>query len=229
MRYWFWTLAGLLITGAALIAAAWGLYHVTRIGTCASGGPYVSARPCPAGTGAYIIAIMAGVFGGLGGLFLFALRGDDGLRPGISIGLLTWTLGFGLLGGAALYSAIGPAKGTDSSGGGGIIVAVIFFPMALGGLIAAVRSGGGDEPLPPGHRIMPSATMFPPPGPSQVTPIILQPRPGGPVPLARTGQATARSEDDTLARLQKLGDLHASGTLTDEEFATQKKRILGEV
>jgi Short C-terminal domain len=228
MRYWFWTFAGLLVTGAALVAAAWGLYHVTRIGTCASGGPYVSARPCPAGTGAYILAIMAGVFGGLGGIFLYALRGD-GLRPGISIGLLVWTLGFLLLGGAALYSAIGPARAKDSSSGGGIIVAVIFFPLALGGLIAAVKSGGGDDPLPPGQRVMPSPAMFPPPGPGQGTPIVLRPRPGGPVPLAAAAHGAPAAEDDTLARLQKLGDLHANGTLTDEEFATQKKRILGEV
>jgi len=35
-------------------------------------------------------------------------------------------------------------------------------------------------------------------------------------------------EDVTLARLEKLGQLKAQGLLTDEEFAAQKARILGE-
>ncbi len=33
--------------------------------------------------------------------------------------------------------------------------------------------------------------------------------------------------DDQLARLQKLGELHASGVLTDTEFAEQKAKLLG--
>jgi hypothetical protein len=37
----------------------------------------------------------------------------------------------------------------------------------------------------------------------------------------------APSEDDTLEQLTKLGQLHASGVLTDEEFEAQKARILG--
>jgi hypothetical protein len=33
--------------------------------------------------------------------------------------------------------------------------------------------------------------------------------------------------DDQLGRLQKLGELHASGVLTDAEFDAQKAKILG--
>ena len=36
----------------------------------------------------------------------------------------------------------------------------------------------------------------------------------------------AAEEDDT-AKLQKLGDLHTQGVLTDEEFAAAKAKILG--
>jgi hypothetical protein len=32
---------------------------------------------------------------------------------------------------------------------------------------------------------------------------------------------------DPIAQLKQLGELHASGVLTDEEFAAQKARILG--
>src|SRR3954454_22894918 len=34
-------------------------------------------------------------------------------------------------------------------------------------------------------------------------------------------------QPDAIARLQQLGQLHDQGVLTDEEFATQKARVLG--
>jgi hypothetical protein len=37
----------------------------------------------------------------------------------------------------------------------------------------------------------------------------------------------APSEDDQIAQLEKLGDLHSKGILTDEEFAAKKAQILG--
>jgi membrane protease subunit (stomatin/prohibitin family) len=33
-------------------------------------------------------------------------------------------------------------------------------------------------------------------------------------------------QKDTIAELQKLSDLHMQGVLTDEEFATAKKKLL---
>jgi hypothetical protein len=33
--------------------------------------------------------------------------------------------------------------------------------------------------------------------------------------------------EDTMAQLKELGELHASGVLTDEEFAAQKAKLLG--
>jgi Short C-terminal domain len=39
--------------------------------------------------------------------------------------------------------------------------------------------------------------------------------------------APAPAQDDTLDQLAKLGQLHQSGVLTDEEFAAQKAKILG--
>jgi putative oligomerization/nucleic acid binding protein len=37
----------------------------------------------------------------------------------------------------------------------------------------------------------------------------------------------AAAERDPLDALQRLGEMHASGTLTDEEFATAKAKVLG--
>lgn len=40
--------------------------------------------------------------------------------------------------------------------------------------------------------------------------------------------ATAPAQDDVIEQLTKLGALRDQGVLTDEEFAAQKARILGE-
>jgi hypothetical protein len=39
--------------------------------------------------------------------------------------------------------------------------------------------------------------------------------------------AAAPSEGDVLDQLKQLGELHASGVLTDDEFAAQKAKLLG--
>jgi len=45
--------------------------------------------------------------------------------------------------------------------------------------------------------------------------------------LRRFAMAAALASTDTAAEIQKLADLHASGALTDEEFAAMKKKLLG--
>lgn len=52
--------------------------------------------------------------------------------------------------------------------------------------------------------------------------VIAQQPPPPPPPAA-----APPAEDDSLAQLQKLGDLKAQGILTEEEFAAQKAKILG--
>jgi hypothetical protein len=38
---------------------------------------------------------------------------------------------------------------------------------------------------------------------------------------------TQAPQKDTIAELQKLSDLHMQGVLTDDEFSTAKKKLLG--
>lgn len=45
-------------------------------------------------------------------------------------------------------------------------------------------------------------------------------------PAPAPAPAPAASEGDVIEQLQKLGDLHAQGILTDEEFAAQKAKLL---
>ena len=44
---------------------------------------------------------------------------------------------------------------------------------------------------------------------------------------ANTGPAPGSSNDDIYARLEKLGKLKESGVLTEDEFLTEKKKLLG--
>ena len=39
--------------------------------------------------------------------------------------------------------------------------------------------------------------------------------------------APAPAEEDATTQIQKLAELHASGALTDEEFAAAKAKVLG--
>ena len=73
----------------------------------------------------------------------------------------------------------------------------------------------------------PSQAAYPP----QATPYPPQagypPPASGPAPSAAVGQAEAGSAaPDRITQLKMLADLHASGMLNDQEFETEKQRIL---
>jgi putative oligomerization/nucleic acid binding protein len=48
-----------------------------------------------------------------------------------------------------------------------------------------------------------------------------------PAPAAAPAPAAGGLAPDAIQRLQELGQLHDQGVLTDEEFTTQKARVLG--
>jgi len=50
---------------------------------------------------------------------------------------------------------------------------------------------------------------------------------GGQPAQQQAAPAPAPAAPDPIAQLKELGELHASGVLTDEEFAAQKAKILG--
>jgi hypothetical protein len=64
-------------------AFAFGLYELVQTGTCASGGPYVSARPCPSDTGLHVAALTGGIVLFLAGAAVFATRGRRATEPGL--------------------------------------------------------------------------------------------------------------------------------------------------
>jgi hypothetical protein len=149
VKYWTRTLIGLAITLASLVAVNWGLYHLVRTGSCASGGPYVSARPCPPGTGGHIGALIGGIFGGLIGMAVYATRGDRGRRGAVGLGLAIWSLGFVTIAASSLVAGFGPAADDrNDSKTGAIILAAIFVPLGLAPLpFARARRGKAARAL----------------------------------------------------------------------------------
>ena len=77
------TFTGLALMVAGVGGLAFGIYKVASIGTCATGGPYVSARECPSNTGLFIALIVGGVFVFLIGGAIFAGRGRTATAPGL--------------------------------------------------------------------------------------------------------------------------------------------------
>jgi hypothetical protein len=74
---------GLALMLAGLAGFVLALYELVKTGTCASGGPYVSARPCPSSTPYYIGGLIAGIFVFLVGGALFGTRGRPATDPGL--------------------------------------------------------------------------------------------------------------------------------------------------
>ncbi len=52
------------------------------------------------------------------------------------------------------------------------------------------------------------------------------PAPATPAPTAPEALPAAGLSEEKIAMLRQLADLHSAGVLTDEEFATQKARVL---
>jgi hypothetical protein len=115
MRYWGLLVLGLTIVTAAILLVCWGFYHVMLIGTCASGGPYVSARPCPPGTGGHALALTGGIVAIIIGWGVVAARGDGPLVKTPAFVAIGWALSCWLPAFAGLLAAYGPAA-TGGSG-----------------------------------------------------------------------------------------------------------------
>jgi hypothetical protein len=137
-RYWLCVTVAFAACIGGLMLGAYAIHEIVQIGTCASGGPYVSRRPCPPGTEYKILAI----FGALGLLFLgrivwaFRGRGDDGFGS-FRFGSALWVVGWLTLDGTMLVAAFGPAAPSGASGWqlAAIINAAVGIPIGLAPLV----------------------------------------------------------------------------------------------
>lgn len=212
MRYLLRTIAGLGLIVAGFTAVSYAVFELLQIGTCASGGPYVSARQCPPGTERIMLAIFPAVLLMLLGVWLYNGRGrapgsDRDSRGG---GLLiAWSGLFLGIAFACFWGVWGPDANPGPGGKtGGLIVGFIFVPMGLGGLIPLIASIFDRSP--------PQSTipLGRPVGTDGSTVVRSAPRPisGG---------------TDKVASLERLDKLRRDGAISEAEFDRLKAEILG--
>lgn len=123
---------GLLLGLGALVLFDWSLYQLVQTGTCASGGPYLSARPCPEGTGLRIAGLIVAIPVGLIGCALLSFSRRGNWRAAIGVWLVAWALLFvssGVVALVAVYASDDPV--VEGARLGVWIMAAIFIPMGL--------------------------------------------------------------------------------------------------
>jgi hypothetical protein len=237
-------LAGLVALGALALFEL-SLVHLLETGTCASGGPYVSARQCPSGTGAWIAGLTLSIFVGLIASLVFVATA----RGKVGWGSIMFGAFFTVTAFVAGYAALFDDQAASAPGAqlGGLIVAGVFLPMGLiplalgikalqvsrreGGLFSAAGhaverrfSGlGGGDPKPPGA--VPDLGGSPPaPAPPRSAATTTPPS-----TWRMPTTPSAAGKIDPLDQLAKLAELRKSGVLTEAEFQAQKAKLLGEV
>jgi Short C-terminal domain len=227
IRYWSLSLLGMLVSLASLLLMTWALYHLVRTGTCASGGPYVSARPCPSDTGAKILGLTGSIFTLLIGGGIYAARGGKGYGATLGMGVVLWSLLFISLALATFVAAFGPAN-NDAPGAktAAIILALVFLPMGILPLIGAVGFGAGRKRFFGGSD---KPRTYPRPAPPDMPFSIPPARPPAAPAAAVSSSAPGAQAGDVAARLRKLDELRDSGLLTDDEFEAKKAEILREL
>ena len=83
MGYFTKSALGLALLLAGAVTFCYRVYELGKTGTCASGGPYVSARECPSGTGTLSLMIAPAVLAAIAGGGIFATRGRTATAPGL--------------------------------------------------------------------------------------------------------------------------------------------------
>ena len=206
MRYIVRTFVAMTLFAFCWVAVGYGLFQMLQVGTCASGGPYVSARECPDGIEAVFFSLIGGVLGLFVAAGIYLTRGaPPGGRPPENAGVVVWfwTGLFWSIAAGAFLGVWGPEANPGPGGeAGGLIVGFMGLIFGAGGLLA----------LNLGKRRRSPSTRGP-----VVAPAIAR------IATAATPFATA---PDSLSRLERLDRLRRQGSLTEAEFQTLKAKIV---
>jgi Short C-terminal domain len=221
----------MLLFGSVLLGV--GMHHVVATGTCSSTGYSSHLGPvprCPAGTGWWILFIIAGIFlGVIGGLVSGGSNGMliiPAIFSGIGIGALSILLDHNVHSSTKTFAAI--------FGGAfaffGIVPAVI-----IGG--AALLRGGGPrsrqsafgtpsnaDPIMSAYAEVPRTPSASSAGTTGFTP--------GSVATFQTtppARPAANPSSDALDKIAKLAKLRDQGALTNDEFNREKAKLLAEL
>jgi hypothetical protein len=207
------------------IAIVW-LYESMRAvmaigGSCASGGPYVVATPCPQGTAWTTVGAI------FGGMAMAALYTVYGLRQGPRVTILIWSALFLALGWNFLDFGLHP--GESGQAVGWVICAVVFVLMGAGPVIAIAWPRYRRDLLWSDGEGLPVGLRSGRPARSTGAPVTRWTRPRSATWLPDDHDDPPRRvqpADDLATALSKIAELHDRGALTDEEYANVKRRIL---
>jgi hypothetical protein len=202
MRYVVRTLLGLGLFAFCWAVSAYAIFQLLSIGTCASGGPYVSARQCPAGTERVMLALVGAILLYFVAALIYTTRGPaPGSKRNPDAGLTIvwfWTGLFWSLAVGCFLAVWGPeANPGPGATVGGLIVGFMGLIFGIGGLLSV------------GYLWRNRETTLDNPEWSRFAP---QPRPD------RAGAFNA------LATIERL---RAEGSLDDAEFETLRARLRG--
>jgi hypothetical protein len=203
-------LAGVALGSACLTLMFLGMRSVMDIGgACAEGGPYVPVQPCPDGAALALIGGSFGLFAAAGLMIWFGSRLGKGY---VTLVFLGWPALFISLGFNFLQYGLNPPPGQPVEWGF-LVPGVLFWIIGIGPLLfgiwgwRAARSGRSTSAAVTLNRLSDSVTR--------------------PNAFEAGGSSSApRDEDAVVEELERLSRLHAAGSLTDDEFAAAKARVL---
>ena len=203
MRYVARTLIGLGLFAFCWAAAAYGIFQLLSTGTCASGGPYVVARECPAGIERVMLSLGGAIVLLFVAAFIYGGRGrppgsDRDPNQGLTI-LFFWTGLFWSLAVGCFLAVWGPEANPGPGGEtGGLIVGFMGLIMGAGAL-PFVRPGRSER-----RR-------------DKASPVVTK--------VAETASRFAGAAPDA-DRLAALARLRSEGALTRAEFQALKDRVI---
>src|SRR5262245_49570691 len=215
-------LTGVALGTACLTLIFLGMRSVMEIGgACAEGGPYVPVQPCPDGAPLALIGGSFGLFGAAGLMIWFGSRLGRGY---VSLVFLGWPILFVSLGFNFLQFGLNPPEAAGPGPEWGFLIpGILFWIIGIGPLLFAIW--GGREAR-RGRPTSSSAVVLNRLSRSVTLPedrIEYAPNSWG---SPRSPSAGAADGDQTVDELERLSRLHDAGSLTDEEFAAAKARIL---
>jgi hypothetical protein len=215
-------------------------------GSCATGGPYVIAQPCPQGTG---WMMMVGILGWFGFSLLMLLT----VGKGPQLWVLAWSALFLALGWNFIDFHFNPPETTTT--GGWLACGIVFWLMGGLPLLGILRWGskatfwglddGGD-----GRVRGPDGTPIGGPGGVSIREVLgdrktLASAAKALGPLLSQASVQTRADPSTppwvttpadhpsvaptvVDGLERLAHLHTEGSLTDTEYETAKRTLLGD-
>jgi hypothetical protein len=234
VRYRVLTVVAVLGYAASTWLFCTKLTTLLDTGTCASGGPYVSARQCPEGTGTDVLLLGLSIVGFFLSMGIAGLRGRRPGGGGLGFGgmaLLGWVTFFTASGAVSLVHALTSDVIGDDGKLGGIIVGATFLLLGVPPLLFALPAAIRDA-----FRSRDVAAAGP------VTYADNAGEPGWMSTMRAGSQLAGRDSTtrfasfsgsgtggggDSIAQLERLQRLREQGALSDAEFEQQKRRILG--